>query len=294
MTVSHLLKGFTAACLILGLSACSALFQEKPQESQRIQVVETGESLTRSDLLSTLATSDYVILGERHDNASHHTYQLELLQALYQAGWLKQLSLEMLRPGQQAGMDKAYARKLTFSDELRDTIGWDKNWTWEYYGPIVAWAIANQVPVRSANMDRDELMQIYREKATPSKAILNDAAIATIREQIHESHCGMADDSMLDAMTHIQQARDTRMAESMIQREQGVALLAGAFHARKDVGVPRYVAQLNGQAKLITLGFVEVMDNEEPALAKQTDVYDIVWFTGSVINRKTPCELMKK
>ncbi len=293
MTVSRLLKGFTAACLVLGLSACSALSQEKPQESQRIQVVETGELLTRSDLLSTLGTSDYVILGERHDNVSHHAYQLEVLQALYQAGWLKQLSLEMLRPGQQAGMDKAYARKLTFSDELRDTIGWDKNWTWEYYGPIVAWAIENQVPVRSANMDRDELMQIYREKATPSKTVLNDVAISTIREQIRESHCGMADDTMLDAMTRIQQARDTRMAESMLKREQGVVLLAGAFHARKDVGVPRYVHKLRPEAKLTSMGFIEVVDDHPSDVKAQNETYDILWFTGTV-DRKTPCEMMKK
>ncbi len=293
MTVSHLLKSFTAAWLVLGLSACSVLSHERTQESERIQVVKTGESLTRSDLLSTLATSDYVILGERHDNATHHAYQLEVLQALYQVGWLKQLSIEMLRPGQQAGMDKAYARKLPFSDELRDTIGWDKNWTWEYYGPIVAWAIANQVPVRSANMDRDELMQIYREKATPSREILNEAAIATIREQIRESHCGMADDTMLDAMTRIQQARDTRMAESLIQREQGVALLAGAFHARKDVGVPRYVHQLRPEAKLASVGFIEVADGHLPDLKVKAQSYDIAWFTGTV-ERKTPCEMMKK
>ena len=293
MKVTHLLRRPAVALLVLALSGCSVLSAEKPPASRSIEVVDTGNALTTPQLLSALEASDYVILGERHDNAEHHSYQLEALQALYQAGWLKQLSLEMLRPGQQAGMDKAYARKLTLSDELRETIGWDKNWNWDFYGPIVAWAIANEVPVRSANMDRDELMAIYREQVEPSRDIIDEAAIASIREQIRESHCGMADATMLDAMTRIQQARDTRMAESLVQREQGVVLLAGAFHARKDVGVPRYVHQLRPGARLSSVGFIEVVDDHLPDAKVQAHPYDIVWFTGAV-DRKTPCELMNK
>ena len=65
-----------------------------------------------------------------------------------------------------------------------------------------------------------------------------DAVREPLLEQIRESHCGMLPDSQMPAMLAVQQQRDRRMAERLLAAPAPAMLFAGAFHVRRDLGVP--------------------------------------------------------
>lgn len=92
---------------------------------------------------------------------------------------------------------------------------------------------------------------------------------------IRESHCGLLPDSQLPAMLAVQQQRDRRMAEALLAAPQPSLLLAGAFHVRKDLGVPLHLADLGAQDGSAVLILAEVGRSVDASMA------DYVWFTAA-------------
>ncbi|MEX8518318.1 MAG: ChaN family lipoprotein [Leptothrix sp. (in: b-proteobacteria)] len=72
------------ACLTLGLSACST----PPPEPAAEQILDlaSGQLISRDQLLASLRASDYVLLGEQHDNPHHHALRGALLADLQRPG----------------------------------------------------------------------------------------------------------------------------------------------------------------------------------------------------------------
>ena len=91
--------------------------------------------------------------------------------------------------------------------------------------------------------------------------------------QIRESHCNLLPESQLPAMLAVQQQRDRRMAEAMLAAPQPSLLFAGAFHVRRDLGVPLHLADLGGAAGTQVLILAEVGETVSAASA------DYVWYT---------------
>ena len=264
---------FIAAMLLTGCAV---------QTTAPVWSVDQKKWLSPEAMMSPLLKADYVILGERHDNAEHHRQQLNILQDLHRAGWLKVIALEMLTPSQQIAMNQALQEKITDLDLLKEKLNWSNGWDWNMYGPILVWAVTEQIPVRAANLDRSEIMVIYRDESHTRKSFLNEREQAVIRKQLVDSHCGRIDDGRLAAMTRIQLSRDARMASVAAERESGAALLVGAYHARNDIGVPRYIRAQRPDARIISIGFVEVEDLERPLIDQQS-LYDMVWPTLPVV-----------
>src|SRR5258705_13575215 len=52
----------------------------------RIWDVKAGAFISESTLVSRLAASRFVLLGERHDNPDHHALEAKLVRALIEAG----------------------------------------------------------------------------------------------------------------------------------------------------------------------------------------------------------------
>ncbi|HEX2009525.1 MAG TPA: ChaN family lipoprotein, partial [Roseateles sp.] len=68
---------------LLALAGCAQLpAGQGLLAGERIIEVASGRELSRAELLQQLRDSDYVLLGEQHDNALHHQRRGELLQAL--------------------------------------------------------------------------------------------------------------------------------------------------------------------------------------------------------------------
>lgn len=248
-------------------------------ELGQIRDLHSGERLTPEQLVARLAVVPHVLVGEQHDNPDHHALQLWLLRALEQRRKQGGLLLEMLASGQQPLADNVaqQMREGRQIDDLPKALEWSNGWPWTLYGPIVRHGLAQDYGLRAANLDRAEIMAIYREQpALQGRA----STAATVREpllaQIRESHCDKLPVSQLPAMLAVQQQRDRRMAERLLAAPQPAMLFAGAFHVRRDLGVPLHLSDLGASATAQVLILAEV---GKPVTAEQADY---VWYTAAL------------
>jgi len=247
-----------------------------------------GSVITQRQLFTVLRESRVVILGEKHDNPDHHAIQREILADLGASGDLAAVSFEMLDSSQQAALDTLAEVDLGSESAVRTHLQWDEEgWDWDLYGPLVMDAARAGVTLRAANISTDEMMAVYgSELPEEVAAALGAAQLAKLHTEIDESHCGMLPESQFPAMVRVQQARDASMAKSIDASAQGThALIAGNFHARRDLGVANYLPDDAGP--IVSVGILEVdpdMQNPQDYLQAFSDVlpYDYLWFTPAV------------
>lgn len=273
--------------IVLLLAGCQHVAAPPPPFSGEIRDLHSGELLTAEELLMRLAKPQQLIIGEQHDNADHHTVQLWLLQALGEQRPQGSLLLEMLTPDQQPKVDQV-RHAVTPPTDLPGALAWEDGWDWNLYGPIVRFALTQPYPLLAANLDNREIRAFYRQPPDLSGARSNAASVkTTLLEQISESHCGLLPKSQMPAMLAVQQQRDRRMAERLLAAPTPAVLLAGAWHARKDVGVPLHVMDLRAARAPTVLLLAEQGAEVSAAMA------DYVWYTPATPEQDY-CAQMRK
>ncbi|MCL6417337.1 ChaN family lipoprotein [Aestuariirhabdus sp. Z084] len=247
--------------------------------------------LSPSELISAVSQTEYLLLGEKHDNPDHHRIQWYLLNQLRQQNRLGSLTMEMLNAYQQPAVDRALELPSLTLEELEQHMAWDqvKGWPWDFYGPLMHLAIESGVPVRAGNLDRERVMAIYGQQPPYPERLTGQVQAdtqAALEKQIVASHCGHAEGDHLQAMVRIQQSRDQAMATAMANQPRVSVLLAGAFHVRKDWGVPAYLWRNQPQAQLLSVAMVELSAAEDGSVAERVaefrGVYDYLWFTAAM------------
>ena len=277
------------------LAACQSLpplpSSQSPgmHEHGNIIALRDGRQLTPRRLVDELGSAERVLVGERHDNPDHHALQLWLLQALTQQRPQGSLLLEMLDPMQQPRVDAVQASiaEGRWPADLAQELGWQKGWEWPFYGPLVKHALAQAYPLLQANLDRDEIAGIYRQRPEVTGAPAAPKVRQLLFEQIRRSHCDMLPESQLPAMLAVQQQRDRRMAERLEAAPTPAMLLAGVFHVRRDVGVPLHLnaGADREQTKVLILA--------EEGERVEADQADFVWYTPKR-PEKDYCEMLRK
>ena len=115
-----------------------------------------------------------------------------------------------------------------------------------------------------------------------------------------------AAEKMLSPMLLGQQVRDLSITQAILTAlkendQQGVILIAGSGHTRKDFGVPFYLQKEAPDSKIISIAFMEVQKDEFQAesyaegwVIKDNSPlpFDYVWFTPQA-EREDQCEKMK-
>ncbi|MEG4316407.1 ChaN family lipoprotein [Pseudomonas sp. FIP_A4] len=290
---------FVLPLLLLLLSACQTLPPLPEWQSPEgrghadlgaIVDLRSGERLSAAQLVQRLAEADYVLVGERHDNPDHHALQLWLLQALAERRSQGSLLLEMLTPEQQPAVARTQTqlRRGEPVEDLPTTLAWSPGWPWRLYGPLVSYALAQPFSLMPANLTRAEIGQIYREVPHLPDGESTRAEVAeALRAQIVDSHCGMLPDSQVPAMLAVQQQRDRRMAARLLAAPKPTMLIAGGFHARRDLGAPLHLRDLGGSGNVQVLMLAEV---GERVAAQQAN---FVWYTPAQ-PAKDYCEQMRK
>jgi len=293
------LRIFVLPLLLLLLSACQTLPPLPEWQSPEgrghadlgaIVDLRSGERLSAAQLVQRLAEADYVLVGERHDNPDHHALQLWLLQALAERRSQGSLLLEMLTPEQQPAVARTQTqlRRGEPVEDLPTTLAWSPGWPWRLYGPLVSYALAQPFSLMPANLTRAEIGQIYREVPRLPDGESTRAEVAeALRAQIVDSHCGMLPDSQVPAMLAVQQQRDRRMAARLLAAPKPTMLIAGGFHARRDLGAPLHLRDLGGSGNVQVLMLAEV---GERVAAQQAN---FVWYTPAQ-PAKDYCEQMRK
>jgi len=243
-----------------------------------IRELATGRTLTPQELVERLAVAPRVLVGEQHDNPDHHALQLWLLRELATQRVQGSLLMEMLNPDQQSRVDAAQTQTRAGrppADAFK-ALTWQANWDWSVYGALVTYALRQPYPLLAANLDRAQIMQVYKQRPVlKGEASTTEQVQATLLEDIRESHCGLLPEAQMPAMLAVQQQRDRRMAERLMAAPTPAMLLAGAFHVRKDLGVPLHLKDLGageGNAVLILA---------EAGKTVTADSADYVWYTAA-------------
>lgn len=279
---------FRALLMVLVLSGCQASLPPLPpwQGSERLDHAQlgvildlrSGQSLQPVQLIEALVQVEQLLVGEQHDNLDHHALQLWLLQALQQRRAQGSLLLEMLEPAQQPAVTRT--RQLLAEREevasVRESLGWQEGWPWQLYGALVTYALEQAYPLLAANIDRQEMLKIYRKPPALEGTASNQPGVRmALIEQLRESHCGMLGDDRLPAMLAVQQQRDRRMAEALLGAPQPSMLLAGSFHVRRDLGVPLHLQDLGAGERTRVLLLLPAGSAVDASMA------DYVWFTAA-------------
>lgn len=259
------------------------------------------------ELVVRLLPARVVLLGEKHDNPDHHALQTEVLAALVASGRHPAVAFEQFDGDQAVALAAFLAQGPADATGLGDAVGWrETGWPdWAMYQPIADIAVRNSLPVLAANLPARVARLLSRgglAAAAPEdvdgldlSSPLDPEVEAAMRQEIMDSHCGMAAESMMAPMVLVQRARDAHMAKvtaAGAMAADGAVLIAGFGHTRKDRAVPAYLGESLGP--VASLAFLEVVaDRLDPAAYGVHDEaggpFDLVWFTPRV-DDEDPCE----
>jgi len=314
---------FTTSCLLivklvliqLGCASSPAtpkLLLRDHQLVGKIWDVKQQAFISKAILKNRSLESEYLLLGERHDNLVHHQHQTWFIQQLAKSPQQVSVAYEMIDNEQGLRLAK---QKINSVEHLIKELNRSKS-SWEYeqrYKSLFTETLAAGYKINSANLSSKQLMQIVMQgemnlpvaykrmlNKTPLSAEQNKALLL----EINESHCNMLDANATSKMALAQRLRDSIMAHSLLKSRAPVkVLIAGMGHVRKDRGVPLYL-QTNlyaqeKQAKILSIGLLEVeLDKPDPlAYAELWDghilPFDIVLFTPQVEREDACAKLLK-
>ncbi len=283
------MKRYIAAAFLMGLAACAPSDRLIAPEGDR--VANATVALKNGKIAERLQSADYILLGEKHDNADHHKIQLAVLQNLLASGDV--VVFEMLHLKQQPAIDDFLKGDLPYSD-LEAALEWKKSgWPdWNYYGPLMA-----TVREKGARIMAGSLPGKYRTLQEPvtthSFKPLGEDKTADLKEEIRVSHCDLLPKEMLVPVTKAQIAKDQFMASKLAEeRQSGRAfLIAGNGHVRKDRGIPYFLTQLDANASIHVLGLIEETNARD--LSDPFPLYDTLWITEPA-PEKDHCAVLRK
>lgn len=221
------------------------------------------------ELLADMARRDIVLLGEQHDDADDHQWQLQTLAALHLLRPQMVIGFESFPRRVQPVLDQWIAGELTVKQFL-EQAEWEKVWNFppELYLPLFQFARINRIPMVALNVDRAlteaitkngwdavpaEKKENVSRPAAPSAAyrdFLFDVFKTHPRVAGKETHALSKNDAEFRFFLESQTMWDRAMAEALTRRTgQGtqrplVVGIMGAGHVRYGYGVPHQLRDL--------------------------------------------------
>ncbi len=243
-------------------------------------------------LFTAMARRAVVLLGEQHDQASHHRWQLHTLAGLYAHQPNLVIGLEMLPRSVQPVLDRFSRGELDEVAFLAESR-WQEHWGFdtELYLPILRFAQMHRLPLVALNVDRGLISEVARvgwaKVPMERREGLGDLLPATpaYRAELaqvfgHKNPDHQQDEAAFDRFVEAQLTWDRAFAEGLIQarRAHNNALavgLVGRFHAQFGHGVGQQLLDL-GVLDGATLLPVPVSDCEQvvPGLADAVFLLD--------------------
>jgi uncharacterized iron-regulated protein len=130
------------------------------------QIVDTGRGKA-VDIDEVARAADgrrFIYIGESHDNAAHHQFQADLIDALVRRGRRVVVGLEMYtRPMQ--GTLNPWTLGWWSEEEFIERSEWKKQWGFDFalYRPIFEATKRHKLPMVALNVPRDWVRQVGRE-----------------------------------------------------------------------------------------------------------------------------------
>jgi len=116
------------------------------------------------EVLSSVSKRSVVLLGERHERAEHHRWQLQTLAALLVQRDDLVLGFEMFPRRVQGVLDRWVAGELS-EREFLEAADWTRVWGFaaEHYLPLFHFARLNRIPMLALNVERSLIHALGRK-----------------------------------------------------------------------------------------------------------------------------------
>lgn len=266
--IRHTLPFLLLALLPLQGCASEAAVQENLCGQPGVWLRDDGaEGVRQADpvaLIERLATNQVVLLGETHDSAEDHRWQLHTLAQLHARQPRLAIGFEMFPRRLQPVLDRWVAGELSEADFLRET-DWNRVWGYDarLYLPLFHYARMNRLPMLALNVERslvsavdargwDGIPEGRREGLTRPAA--PPEAYQKMLRQVYSHHPEKdQDDAGFERFVQAQATWDRAMAQAIaahLKRRPDALVVGimGAGHVRfghgvahqlKDLGVSR-------------------------------------------------------
>lgn len=237
------------SALLTGVSLAAAAMVVPPPATVSSAPTEPPEPLR---------TEPIWLLGEVHDSPRAHRARWRDLAQRVEAGWRPTLVMEHFDRERQAELQAAMDACADAPCVVQRAGG--PGWDWPLLSPVLTLALQYRLPVVAGNVSRTDAARVVREgvqAALPTAVMqgfglpgsLTSEVQAAQVQAVDEGHCGQLPAALLPRMAQAQVARDVWMAHQLLQHaRQGVVLLAGNGHVRRDVGVAHWLRQAGGPA----------------------------------------------
>jgi len=224
-----------------------------------------------SSVLAWAQLNRVVLLGEHHDNQSHHDWQLRMLRALHQQQPALVIGLEMLPKVVQPKIDR-FMRGETTIDAFLDEVEWQRYWSFsaDYYVPLLKYAREQQIPVVALNITREKVNDAVdrgwefapvgmTRPAQPTRPYIRHLVTSFQRHKFPGAELDMAvEGPAFRRFVQKQLLWDRAMAEgisaqlSAPQQSSMVVAFIGSGHLMHGFGVPHQLRSL-GVEKVMTM-----------------------------------------
>lgn len=226
-----------------------------------------AQPIAAAELLARLARQSAVLLGESHDNAEHHRWQLQTITELHALRPNMVLAFEMFPRRVQPALERWVAGELTEAEFLAASE-WRGVWNMDpqLYLPIFHFARMNRVPMVALNVDREftrmvnakgfdavpaEKREGITRPAAPSAGYI-DVLLPSYGDHDHPVRgAGKVDrnDPAFLRFVESQQTWDRAMAQGIAaagarQSKPLVVAILGASHVERGFGVPHQLKDL--------------------------------------------------
>jgi uncharacterized iron-regulated protein len=250
----------------------------------------SGRVRTWPQVLRRVGAARVLLLGERHDAADDHRWQLSVLGALLADGRPLVVGVEMLPRRTQPALDRWLAGTGDERGLLRD-VDWEAAWGVDAapYLPLFHFARLHRLPMVALNVERRLVARVGEQgwaavprgdrEGVADPAPPADAYVARLREVWREQHAGAAtDDAAAARFVEAQLLWDRAMAEALAGglRASPDALVVGIVgrgHAEYGHGIPHQLRALGVPAVVVLLPW----DAAPPCPTPPPDVADAVF-----------------
>jgi uncharacterized iron-regulated protein len=289
------LRRVVCAALLAPLTACVLDRPAAQPASQRPACLAPAEWYALGEqgprkrdaaaLFSELASREVVLLGESHDDADHHRWQLQTLAALHALRPSMAIGFEAFPRRVQPVLDRWVAGELSQKEFLAQA-DWDRVWNFpaDLYLPLLHFARLNRIPLRALNVERDLTQAISREgwdavpaakkegvsRPAPASAEYRTQLLEVYQQHRRDKHAGPAriEDPEFRHFVDSQLTWDRAMAEGLASARRAardgeaplVVGILGAGHVRHGYGVARQLRDL-GVARVASLLPVDALSD---------------------------------
>jgi len=227
-----------------------------------------------------LANRKIVLLGESHDNAAHHRWQLATITALHATGNPLVIGFEMFPRKAQPVLDE-WVRGALSEKEFLEKVEWNRVWQFNpsLYMPIFHFARQHRLPMVALNVDHSLIREVRKEgwanvaiekREGVSDPAAPSAAYAKMLTNIYNQHASSKEETSektqaISRFIDAQLTWDRAMAEAAAAAAQNSNLVAiiGAGHLINGYGVPHQLRALGQSDLAVAIPFNEQNDCDE-------------------------------